>query len=344
MAARLSADEIDERSKSLLKALIKHYIVQGQPVGSRTLAQTSGLELSAASIRNIMADLEDAGLIASPHASAGRVPTPQGYRLFVDTMLTASAGRIEMPDLSMEPPQKVLAQTAQVLSQLSHFVGIVAAPQRPLVFRHIEFLRLSERRLLLIMVAPDGDVQNKILQTEVDYSSSQLTEAANYLNAHFSGLSIEQVRLKLAADVERLRGKLSLLMQAAVQASSEVALQMQNEVVISGEGNLLRVSDFAEDMDQLRRTFDMFEQKTQLVRLLDLSVQAEEVRIFIGGENQDESMRDISVVTAPYEVDGQLVGSLGVIGPMRMPYERVVQIVDITSRLLGNALSQNKPT
>ena len=335
---------LDDRSRLLLKTLIERYIVDGQPVGSRTLSRAPGLELSPATIRNVMSDLEDMGLIASPHASAGRVPTARGYRLFVDTMLTAQPGELAAPALAPEPPQKVIASAAQLLSNLSQFVGVVMAPRRSSVFRHIEFLRLSERRLLLIIVAPDGDVQNRVLFTQTDYSPAELTEASNYLNAHFSGLAIDQVRQRLRQEVEHLRGEIALLMQAAVQAGSEAMSQAQDEVVISGERNLLAVSDFSGDMTPLRRAFELFEQKAQLIRLLDVSSQAEGVRIFIGGESQTVPVQELSVVSAPYEVDGQVVGTLGVIGPTRMPYDRMIQIVDITARLVSNALSQgNKP-
>jgi heat-inducible transcriptional repressor len=334
---------LDDRSRLLLKTLIERYIADGQPVGSRTLSRTPGLELSPATIRNVMSDLEELGLIASPHTSAGRVPTARGYRLFVDTMLTAQSDELAAPALSAEQPQKVIANAAQLLSNLSQFVGVVVAPRRTSVFRHIEFLRLSERRLLLIIVAPDGDVQNRVLFTEADFSPSELVQASNYLNAHFSGMAIDEVRTRLRQEVERLRSEIAQLMQAAVQAGSEAMSQAQDEVVISGERNLLAVSDFSGDMNHLRRAFGLFEQKAQLIRLLDISSQAEGVRIFIGGENQSVPIQELSVVSAPYEVDGQVVGTLGVIGPTRMPYNRMIQIVDITSRLVSNALSQGKP-
>ena len=334
---------LDDRARLLLKTLIERYIADGQPVGSRTLSRASGLDLSPATIRNVMSDLEEIGLIASPHTSAGRVPTARGYRLFVDTMLTAQQGEMDAPALTPDQPQKVIANAAQLLSNLSHFVGVVMAPRRSSVFKHIEFLRLSERRLLLIIVAPDGDVQNRVLFTDADYNASELQEASNYLNAHFSGMDIEQVRLRLRQEVDTLRGEIATLMRAAVQVGSEAMSQAQGEVIISGERNLLAVSDFSSDMNQLRRAFDLFEQKAQLMRLLDVSSQAEGVRIFIGGESQTVPVEDLSVVSAPYEVDGQVVGTLGVIGPTRMPYNRMIQIVDITSRLVSNALSQGKP-
>ena len=196
----------------------------------------------------------------------------------------------------------------------------------------------------MIIVAPDGDVQNRVLFTETDYSASELQEAANYLNTHFSGMAIDQVRTRLRQEVDRLRGEIASLMQAAVAAGSDAMTQAQEQVVISGERNLLAVSDFSSDMNQLRRAFDLFEQKAQLIRLLDVSSEAEGVRIYIGGESQTVPVEELSVVSAPYEVDGQVVGTLGVIGPTRMPYDRMIQIVDITSRLVSNALSQGKPT
>ena len=333
---------LDDRAKLLLKALVERYIADGQPVGSRTLSRASGLELSPATIRNVMADLEELGLIASPHTSAGRIPTARGYRLFVDTMLTAQREQLRAPSLAPDQPQKVIANAAQLLSNLSQFVGVVMAPRRTSVFHHIEFLRLSDRRVLVIIVSPDGDVQNRVIFTETDYTQPQLVEAANFLNAHYTGLAIEQVRERLQGEVETLRGEIAKLMQAAVQVSSEAITQAQDEVVISGERNLLAVSDFSSDMGQLRRAFDLFEQKTQLMRLLDVSSRAEGVRIYIGGESQVVPFEELSVVSAPYEVDGQVVGTLGVIGPTRMPYDRMIQIVDITSRLVSNALSHNK--
>jgi heat-inducible transcriptional repressor len=332
---------LDDRAKLLLKALVERYIAEGQPVGSRTLSRASGLELSPATIRNVMSDLEDLGLIASPHTSAGRIPTARGYRLFVDTMLTVQREQLPTPSLAPDQPQKVIANAAHLLSNLSQFVGVVMAPRRTSVFRHIEFLRLSERRYLVIIVSPDGDVQNRVVFTESDYTQTELIEAANFLNAHYAGMAIEQVRERLKSEVETLRSEIAALMQTAVQVSSE-AMSEQDEVVISGERNLLAVSDFSSDMSHLRRAFELFEQKTQLMRLLDISSQAAGVRIFIGGESQVVPFEELSIVSAPYKVDGQVVGTVGVIGPTRMPYDRMIQIVDITSKLVSNALSHNK--
>jgi heat-inducible transcriptional repressor len=316
-------------------------------VGSRTLSRASGLELSPATIRNVMADLEEMGLIASPHTSAGRVPTTRGYRLFVDAMLTARALDLEAitpelvaarEQLHPDQPQRVIAQAASMLSNLSHFVGVVTAPRKASVFHHIEFLRLGERRVLVILVAPDGDVQNRVIFTARDHSQAELVEATNYLNTHYAGLAIEEVRERIKREVDALRGEIAALMAAAVQAGTEFA-ESAEHVVVSGERNLLGLQDFGTDMSSLRRLFDVFEQKTELMRLLDVSSRAEGVRIYIGGESQVVPFEELSVVTAPYEVDGRVVGTLGVIGPTRMAYDRMIQIVDITARLVGNALS-----
>ena len=230
---------LDDRSKLLLKTLVERYIADGQPVGSRTLSRANGIELSPATVRNVMADLEELGLIVSPHTSAGRIPTAKGYRLFVDTMLTISLGELPTPSLAPEQPQKVIANAASLLSNLSHFVGVVMSPRRGSVFHHIEFLRLSDRRVLVIIVSPEGDVQNRVIFTDTDITQSQLIEASNYLNTHFVGMAIEEVRQRLQMEVEKLRGEIASLMQAAVQFSSEAMQSTEDEVVISGERNLL---------------------------------------------------------------------------------------------------------
>ncbi|OGB70750.1 heat-inducible transcriptional repressor HrcA [Malikia spinosa] len=337
---------LDDRSKLLLKTLVERYIADGEPVGSRTLSRAAGLELSPATVRNVMSDLEDLGLIVSPHTSAGRIPTARGYRLFVDTMLTVRRERLAVVDglagsgLAAEQPRQVLSQAALLLSNLSQFVGVVMTPRRPSVFRHIEFLSLSERRVLVILVSPDGDVQNRIIHTQTDYSQQQLQEAANFLNAHYAGLAMDEVRLRLKTEVDALRGEITSLMVKAVDAGSEA--MEQDDVVVSGESNLLSVSEFSHDMGHLRRMFDLFEQKTQLMRLLEVSNQADGVRIFIGGESQIVPFEELSVVSAPYAVNGEVVGTLGVIGPQRMAYDRMIQIVDITAKLVSNALSHGK--
>ena len=335
---------MDDRAKSLLKTLVELYIAEGTPVGSRTLSRASGLELSPATIRNVMADLEDLGLIASPHTSAGRIPTARGYRVFVDTMLTARPLDMELgagarEQLQPGQPGRVITHAAQMLSNLSSFVGVITAPRKVSVFHHIEFMRLSERRVLLILVAPDGDVQNRVILTARDYSHSELVEASNFLNTHYAGLTIDAVRERLQQEVEMLRGEIAALMQAAVQAGTEAMAESTEQVIVSGERNLLAVQDFGNDLGSLRKLFDLFEQKTQLMRLLEVSSRAEGVRIYIGGESGVVPYEELSIVSAPYEVDGQVVGTLGVIGPTRMAYDRMIQIVDITSKLVSNALS-----
>jgi heat-inducible transcriptional repressor len=337
---------MDARARSLLKVLVERYIVEGQPVGSRALSKWSGLDLSPATIRNVMADLEDLGFIASPHTSAGRIPTPKGYRLFVDSLLTVrpigedTVNQLE-GGLQMADPQRIISNAASLLSNLSRFAGVVTTPRRTAAFRQVEFLSLSDKRVLLIIVTPDGDVQNRILLTERNYTLFELVEAANFLNQNFAGLTFESARQRLAADLNQIRNEISTLMAAAVNAGSEAMQSPTEPYVISGERRLLEVEDLSTDMGRLRRLFDVFEQKTGLLRLLDTSNQAEGVQIFIGGDSSLVPMEEMSVVVAPYEVNGAVVGTLGVIGPTRMSYERVIPIVDITARLVSSALSSH---
>ena len=336
---------LDHRAQTLLKTLIERYIAEGQPVGSRTLSKYSGLELSPATIRNVMSDLEEMGFIASPHTSAGRIPTPLGYRLFVDSLLTVKPLRsnelFEMKEaIQPDQPQLVISHASQLLSQLTAFAGIVVAPRRqqPRI-RQIEFLGLSEKRVLLIIVTADGDVQNRILFTQRNYSPSELTEAANYLNQNCLGLDFDQVRARVVEELRQLRMDMSELMTAALEAGNQAVADTSTQYVISGEKNLLGIEDLSSNMTRLRRLFDLFEQRTGLAQLLELSSRAEGVQVFIGGESGIAPLDECSVVAAPYEVDGQIVGTIGVIGPTRMAYERVIPIVDITAKLLTSALS-----
>jgi heat-inducible transcriptional repressor len=336
-----------ERAQILLKMLVERYISDGQPVGSRALAKFSGLDLSPASIRNIMADLEELGFIASPHTSAGRIPTPRGYRFFVDTLLKVRPlDQMEINQLEgqLQPDhtQKLVSQASHLLSDLTRFAGVVMTPKRrSAAFRHIEFLRLSEKRILLIIVAPDGDVQNRIILTDRAYEPSELTEAANFLNQNFAGLTFDEIKARIHDELRKLREDMTRLMTQALEASTEVMNQNSEDYVLSGEHNLLHVQDLSSNMASLRRLFDMFEQKTSLLQLLDISSRAHGVQIFIGGESGLVPLDECSVVTAPYEVDGQVVGTVGVVGPTRMAYERVIPIVDITAKLLSSALSQH---
>lgn len=337
---------VDQRARILLKTLVERYISDGQPVGSRTLSKYSGLDLSPASIRNVMSDLEELGFIVSPHTSAGRIPTPRGYRFFVDSLLTVqSLGALEVHQLENQlhpaDPQKLITSASRLLSDLTAFAGIVMTPKRRSdAFRHIEFLRLSEKRILLILVTADDSVQNRILLTDKDYGAGELTEAANFFNFHYAGCTLEEVRGKMQAELQKLHSDMSKLMTAAVDAGSEVIHSTGGEdYVISGEAKLLHVQDLSTNMASLRKLFDAFEQKTALLQLLDVSRQAQGVQIFIGGESEHLPLDECSLVTAPYEVDGKVVGTVGVIGPTRMAYERVIPIVDITAKLLSSALS-----
>jgi heat-inducible transcriptional repressor len=336
---------LDERSRTLLKTLIERYIAEGQPVGSRALSKYSGLDLSAATVRNVMADLEDLGFIASPHTSAGRIPTSRGYRFFVDSLLTMQPlekEKINAIEGQLHPsqPQHLISSASHLLSGLTHFAGIVLTPRRmaPRI-RQMEFVSLSEKRILLILVTSEGDVQNRILFTERPYSPSELTTATNYLNQHFAGHDFEHIRKHVQDELLKLRGDLHGLMAAALAAGDDAMRKPDAQYVISGERNLIEVEEFSSNMKRLRELFDLFEQRTSLMQLLDVSHRADGVQIFIGGESGLAPLDECSVVTAPYEVNGHIVGSVGVIGPTRMAYERVIPIVDITAKLLSSALT-----
>ena len=337
---------LNERAQTLLKALVERYIADGQPVGSRALSRMSGLDLSPASIRNVMADLEDMGFIASPHTSAGRIPTPRGYRFFVDTLLTLKPldnNEIHQLEgqLHTESRQRIVTSASQLLSDLTHFAGVVMTPRRAAMFRQIEFVSLSDKRILIIIVSPEGDVQNRIFALDRSYTPSELVEAANLLNQHYAGCSVEGIRRRVHNELKELRENMSQLMAAALEVGTQAMQDATDEIVLSGERNLLHVQDLSGNMASLRKLFDLFEKKTSLLQLLDVSNRAQGVQIFIGGESGLVPLDECSIVTAPYEVDGQIVGTLGVIGPTRMAYERVIPIVDITAKLLSSALSHN---
>ena len=336
---------LDPRSRILLKALVERYIADGEPVGSRTLSKQSGLELSPATIRNVMADLEELGFITSPHTSAGRIPTPRGYRFFVDTLLiTQPMQQLAMKDAESQihgqQPQELITAAARMLSDLSSFAGVVAAPHKTPAFRHVEFVRLNERRVLMVLVASDGDVQNRILNADRNYSPSQLVEAGNFFNEHFAGLPLDQVRSRLTEDLKQLREDMVGLMTIAVETGGEVASQSSDGLIVSGERRLLHSQDLSGSMQSLRKLFDLFEQRTQLLHLFDLANKADGVQIFIGGESQIVPLDEFSLVTAPYQVNGQIIGTLGVIGPTRMAYDRVIPIVDLTAKLLSSAMQR----
>lgn len=336
---------LNERARILLKFLVERYIEEGQPVGSRTLAKHTGLNLSPASIRNIMADLEEGGYIVSPHTSAGRVPTARGYRLFVDTLLTVrplAQGQVRQIEATLAPddPQRLINAASHLLAELTTYAGVVLIPKRRgQSLRQIEFLALSDKRILLIMVTAEGEVQNRVLVTDRAYDPAQLTRAANYFNQHFAGCSFEQVQPHLARELVELKSDISQLMELVVAAGTDAFSGASKEYVLSGERNLLGAPELASNMRRLRELFGLFEQKTELMQLLDVGQHANGVQLFIGAESGVAPLDECSVIAAPYEANGEVVGTLGVIGPTRMAYERVIPIVDITAKLLSNALT-----
>lgn len=332
---------VNERAQILLKTLVEHYIAEGQPIGSAKLLAQSGLGVSPATIRNVMSDLEKLGFIASPHTSAGRVPTLKGYRMFVDNLLTVqdidqTAVNQLKNGLSSPNQKELINQAADMLSQLTAFAGVVMTPKRERIgLKHLEFLSLSEKRILVIIVSDDGNVQNRVIMLDKPVEANQLTHASNYFNQHFAGLTHDEAQAQLHAELKKMQGEINTLMQAALDQNSEE----QEDVVIAGERNLLKVDELSTNVGSLRKVFEVFEQRTALVQLLDKSQKAEGIQIFIGGESSYLPLDECSMVTAPYTADGSVVGTLGVIGPTRMAYERVIPIVDITSKLLSNALS-----
>ena len=336
----------------MLKVLIQRYIQDGQPVGSRTLSRDSGLELSPATIRNVMSDLEEMGLVAAPHTSAGRVPTPRGYRMFVDTLVRyrqPASGDIQRIRRKLggqfDNPASLLGTVSSMLSEFTSMAGVVTVPRAPRVMlRQIEFLPLSEKRVLVILVINDTEVQNRILHTDRDYTASELQQAQNYINQHYAGSDLHTVREKLAADLDDVRDSVNQAMRDIInvaQTAMDRAGESDDAYVLAGETNLM---DFAElsDVEKLRRLFDAFSHKCLILDLLDRSISAEGVRVFIGEESGYRILDDCSVVTAPYHVDDDTIGVLGVIGPTRMAYDRVVPIVDVTARLLESVLGHGQ--
>jgi heat-inducible transcriptional repressor len=340
-----------DRACHILRALVEQYVRDGQPVGSRTLSMSAGLNLSPATIRNVMADLEDLGFVSAPHTSAGRVPTAKGYRFFVDTLLQLQP--LAMNEISRLQSQlveeasgdaKVVAAVASsALSALTRMAGVVTLPrQKHLTLRQIEFLPLSNKRVLAILVVNDSEVQNRILHMDRNYSESELRRAANYLNEQFVGRDLREVRAQVVADLHSTRETMNQLMIDAVSIAQRAIEpdRETSELVLSGETRLMEFQELS-DVEKLRRIFDLFAQQREILTLLDRSLATQGVQIFIGEESGYRILDECSVVTAPYRVNEQIVGVLGVIGPTRMAYERVIPIVDVTAKLLSSALSSN---
>ena len=341
-----STSDISERAQQMLRALIDRYVADGQPVGSRTLAREAGLKLSPATIRNVMSDLEELGYVCSPHTSAGRIPTVQGYRFFVDTLLTVepldnrSVEKMRS-GLDLDLSSKDLVQSASgLLSGITQLAGIVTLPkhEHP-VFKRVEFLPLSENRVLAILVTNSDEVQNRVLNTERACSASELQQASNYLNQLFTGKDLEQVRATLLHEMQETRSNMNEMMMTAMRMADQVLEKNADEdFIMAGQTNLMGFEELC-DIEKLRKLFDAFSAKRDMLHLLDQCVHGEGIQIFIGDESGYEKLDECSMVTAPYSVDGQVLGVLGVIGPTRMAYDRVIPIVDATARLLGAALN-----
>ncbi|MDX1453873.1 MAG: heat-inducible transcriptional repressor HrcA [Gammaproteobacteria bacterium] len=344
--------QLSERAQHLMKALVERYIRDGEPVGSRNLARDSALDLSPATIRNIMADLEELGMVRSPHTSAGRVPTAKGYRLFVDALLTVkplSASEMfklqnHMRDEGMDS-QALVESTSKMLSSFTHMAGLVTVPKsNRSAWRHIEFLPLSDRRVLAILVMNEQEVQNRIIQLDRDYSQAELIEAANYLNSEFSGRDVSSIREHILREMGRAREHMNQQMSSAIQLAEKMVkspVDRESGYVLAGETNLMEFAELS-NVDKLRQLFEAFNTKRDLLHLLDQCVSADGVQIFIGEESGYEPLDDMSLVSAPYSVNDDQVGVLAVIGPSRMAYERVIPIVDVTSKLLTAALNPKK--
>jgi heat-inducible transcriptional repressor len=341
--------KLDARSRQLLRALVSHYIAEGEPVGSRTLAKNAGLDVSPATIRNVMSDLEELGLLSAPHTSAGRVPTAQGYRVFVDSLLElkpldqpqVDALRRELP--TQAPTQDLLNGVSSLLSDVTHFVGVVTVPKREeFPFRQIDFVALGGNRVLVILVFADNEVQNRVVVTTKAYSPSELEQVANFLNANYSGMRMSEIRDRLTREMRETSDRLHQLMVAAAdvtqQAFSETA---GGDMLLTGQANMVGPRGLS-DMERLRQLFEAFQRKRDLLVLLENCASAEGVRLFIGEESGFAALDSCSVITAPYGVEGRILGVLGVIGPTRMAYQRVIPVVQATAQILSGALNQSQ--
>ena len=338
--------DINERAQMMLRALIDRYVLDGQPVGSRTLAREAGLELSPATIRNVMSDLEELGFVVSPHTSAGRIPTVQGYRFFVDSLLTVQpldSIAFEHMRAEINPEQRqqdLIESVTGMLSGITHLAGVVSLPRHEhSLFKQVEFLPLSDHRVLAILVSGDDEVQNRIIVTEKKCSPAELQQSSNYLNSLFAGKDIADVRAVLLSEMQETRSTMNSMMITAMQMADQVLDDGGREgFVMAGQTNLMEFQELC-NVDQLRKLFDAFSKKRDMLHLLDQCVNAEGIQIFIGEESGYEMLDECSMVTAPYAVEGETLGVLGVIGPTRMAYDRVIPIVDATARLLGAALN-----
>jgi heat-inducible transcriptional repressor len=336
---------LTDRAQHLFKILVEKFIQDGKPVGSRSLAKEGGLDLSPATIRNVMSDLEELGLVSAPHTSAGRVPTATGYRFFIDSLLTvkpmtsASVEQLEGQFEASENPQAALQQASSMLSGLSHMAGLVTLPKREhIAFRHIEFLSLSQGRVLAILVTNEQEVHNRILYPSRDFSPSELTQASNYLNAAFAGQDVNEVKRKLVREMKDAQHDMNGMMLAAVDMGQKILNQeSQEDFLLAGQNQLMDFDELS-DVNRLKGLFDAFQEKGDILNLLEQSLQAEGVQIFIGEESGYDGLNGCSVVASPYTVNDDVVGVLGVIGPTRMQYEHVIPLVDVTAKLLGAAL------
>jgi heat-inducible transcriptional repressor len=335
-----------ERAQHLLKVLIERYIKEGHPVGSRTLSRDSGLDLSPATIRNIMSDLEELGFVTAPHTSAGRVPTIAGYRFFVDTLVKFKPPRGDelrlFEDLLDHSDPKALALSASsLLSSVTKLAGVVTLPRRRHTeVRHIEFLPLSDQRVLAILVLNDREVQNRILNVHREFDAGELQRAGNYLTQRFGGRDLHELRDALLRDLQETRASMNELMVDAIEMARQAFPEAESQAgfVVAGETNLIGIEGLA-DMEKLKRLFEAFSEQRDILHLLDQSLHAPGVQIFIGHESGFQLLDECSIVAAPYLSDDDTMGVLGVIGPTRMAYERVIPIVDVTARLLANALN-----
>ncbi|PRH82176.1 heat-inducible transcriptional repressor HrcA [Arenimonas caeni] len=344
---------LDPRARRLLRTLIAQHIRDGEPVGSRTLAKRSGLDVSPATIRNIMADLEEVGLVSAPHTSAGRVPTAQGYRVFVDSLLQMKPlQEAEVRQLREQLPagagtQALLSNTSELLSAMSQFVGVVTVPQRSqFAFRHIDFVPLEAQRVLVILVFTDNEVQNRIISPRRAYTGPELEQAANYLNAHFAGRPLADIRARLLRELSDTRSEMERLLSAVVELSEQAlgdGAPGPEDMLLAGQTRLMGVQDLS-DLDRLRELFDAFSRKREILQLLEGTLKAQGVRVFIGEETGLAPLDACTVVTAPYRSQGRVMGVLGVIGPTRMAYDRVIPMVQATADLLGAALNPEPPT